>query len=191
MRYKLATALGLIATIIYFDICKDYYISIAEFTDRVVWQLSPEEILIKNFNRKYAATTPVTRSVFLGFNGNIDVILDGMSCVQSNFDSGIHYLLFSGPKFLNGISEDTPAGEDFQTLESFTQLKSTFNYFFKRQTAAERSVGDALFWKEVVQRIEEFPEKEYFIGGNAALIARTMSKNSVKVGCSNQALVHD
>ena len=77
MRYKLATALGLLSTIIYFDVCSDYYHSIVEYTDRVIWQLGPEEILIRNYDRQFYSPTPVTKSVFLGFNGNIDVILDG------------------------------------------------------------------------------------------------------------------
>lgn len=90
---------------------------------------------------------------------------------------------FSGQNLLKklGISADDVTSEDKLVISSVGDLASVFTHYFKQETAAERAVVEESSWQEMLRAINEMEEKTNFIGGNAALIARTMSYNNIKV----------
>jgi hypothetical protein len=71
--------------------------------------------------------------------------------------------------------------QDKQTINSVADLANVFTHYFKRETAAERAVTNENSWQEILKAINEMEDKTHFIGGNAALIARTMSYNNITV----------
>ena len=77
MRYKEAVFVGLIATILYFDVTKEYKEQILQFSENLmIWRTS-ESVLVGRFDRLADKSSVLVGSFFIGFNGNIDVILNG------------------------------------------------------------------------------------------------------------------
>ena len=79
MRYRPAVFVGLIATIIYFDVTKDYNEQIWQHCENLMVWRSKESILVDRFVRFLDKSQHLASSFFIGFNGNIDVILNGES----------------------------------------------------------------------------------------------------------------
>ena len=92
-------------------------------------------------------------------------------------------MLFPGPNLLKnlGFTGDDITSKDKPVVSTVGDLASVFTYYFKKETAAERAVVEESSWTEILDAIKEMKEKTNFIGGNAALIARTMSYNNIKV----------
>ena len=76
---------------------------------------------------------------------------------------------------------NTEQEQDRLVISSVADLASVFTHHFKKETAAERAVVDENSWQEMLKAINDVKDKTYFIGGNAALIARTMSYSKIAV----------
>ena len=85
MRYRPAVFVGLIATIIYFDVTKDYNEQIWQHCENLMVWRSKESILVDRFVRFLDKSQHLASSFFIGFNGNIDVILNGESQLYNEF----------------------------------------------------------------------------------------------------------
>jgi len=77
MRYRPAIFVGLIATIVYFDVTKDYNEQIWQQCENLMVWRSKESILADRYGRFVDKTQTLASSFFIGFNGNMDVILNG------------------------------------------------------------------------------------------------------------------
>ena len=84
-------------------------------------------------------------------------------------------------KKLGYSSSDSIHGQDKLVINTAADLASVFTHYFKQETAAERAVIEEDSWLEILKAINEIEDKTYFIGGNAALIARTMSYSNIAV----------
>lgn len=84
-------------------------------------------------------------------------------------------------KSLGFNSEDVLPGQEKLVISSVSDLLSVFTYYFHKETAAERSVIDEDSWNIILEAISNVKEKTNFIGGNAPLIAKTMSFQDVSV----------
>jgi hypothetical protein len=77
MRYRPAIFAGLIATIVYFDVTKDYNEQILQQCENLMIWRTDESILADRYARFLDSRQHLVSSFFIGFNGNIDVILNG------------------------------------------------------------------------------------------------------------------
>lgn len=77
MKYRTAVFIGLISTIVYFDVTKEYNEQIWQCCEDLMFWKSNEELLIGRYQRMALKSPVITKSFFIGFNGNIDTILNG------------------------------------------------------------------------------------------------------------------
>jgi len=165
MRYRPAIFVGLIATIVYFDVTKDYNEQIWQQCENLMVWRSKESILADRYGRFVDKTQTLASSFFIGFNGNMDVILNGKELLKK----------------LGYSSSDSIHGQDKLVINTAADLASVFTHYFNQETAAERAVIEEDSWLEILKAINEIEDKTYFIGGNAALIARTMSYSKIAI----------
>ena len=78
-------------------------------------------------------------------------------------------------------SEKLYPGEDRPVVNSVSDLADAFSFYFHHETAAERAVGVESSWQSILSAVEQVESKTNFIGGNAALIARTLSLSNISV----------
>ena len=77
MKYRVAIFVGLTATIIYFDVTKDYNEQIWQQCENLMVWRTKESVLADRFARVAGRSHRLANSFFIGFNGNVDVILNG------------------------------------------------------------------------------------------------------------------
>ena len=89
-----------------------------------------------------------------------------------------------GAKLLNKLGysgSDISYGADKQVVQSVEDLADVFTHFLRKETAAERAVVGNDCWQQILTAINALEDQSEFIGGNAALIARTMSLHKIAV----------
>lgn len=86
MKYKAAVFVGLVATILYFDVSKEYKEQIWQYSENLMVWRTAESVLVDRFERLADKSQILVDSFFIGFNGNIDVILNGEYCIKKYND---------------------------------------------------------------------------------------------------------
>lgn len=91
--------------------------------------------------------------------------------VNTNVD-----LILSGTELLKAL-DIKEAGEvkNCQNIGSLSEFKTCFKYFFKKGSAAERSFCAPDDFDTVIAATQELARKKHFIGGNAGLMAESIS----------------
>jgi len=95
--------------------------------------------------------------IAIGMNTNVDLILSGTD-------------LFKTLK-IDSTDNNT---ENCQAINSLMEFKQCFKYFFKKGSAAERSFRSQSDFDHVLDGTKNL-KKKYFIGGNAGLMAESIS----------------
>lgn len=93
--------------------------------------------------------------VAIGTNTNVDLIL-------------------SGTQLFKGLQIKTTESKNCQQIKSLSEFKECFLFFFRKGSAAERSFQSQQDFDHVIKATEKL-EKKYFIGGNAGLMAESIS----------------
>lgn len=95
--------------------------------------------------------------IAIGVNTNVDLILSGTELFKAL-----------------DIKE---AGEvkNCQNIGSLGEFKACFKYFFKKGSAAERSFRGSDDFDTVITATQELAKKKHYIGGNAGLMAESIS----------------
>ena len=75
--YKWTLVIGLASTILYFDLVNQTGSQIMQFSDKYIFRKTQEFVLIKRFEQMLSSENMVPNNFFIGFNGDIDVILNG------------------------------------------------------------------------------------------------------------------
>jgi ADP-dependent glucokinase len=96
--------------------------------------------------------------VLIGLNTNVDLILSGTD-------------LF---KAMNIDTKSRP--QPHEHIASLNDFKESFMYYFKKGSAAERSFKTLGDFEAVLAASESLKNKEWFIGGNAGLMAQGISQ---------------
>ena len=166
MRYKFGIFVGLIATVLYFDIARHYGDLVLQ---NLLFSSHPptrEQLLIGRFESLLAreAVHVKQKKFYIGFNGAIDVILKGSALL--------------GELPLTGEGREVG---DVDVVTSLPELWGVFVHYLREETAAERPVVDQATWEQVLEAADRVEERVESIGGNAALIAKTMSFHPVQV----------
>ena len=102
--------------------------------------------------------TPVGKRIALGWNSNVDLIVNGCDVVRQDFPSA------------------TP--RDVEKITSLADFADSFAYWFEKGAAAERFVESAEVFKEIVSMAQAMSQRvEYKTGGNAALMATSLASD--------------
>jgi ADP-dependent glucokinase len=88
--------------------------------------------------------------------------------------SGVELFTELGSKFNTAA---TPVNH--KSLNNLNQFKETFAHFFRKGSAAERSLASLADFETVLAAVKNLKNQQWFIGGNAALMAQSMSKRLV------------
>ncbi|ESO88231.1 hypothetical protein LOTGIDRAFT_126443, partial [Lottia gigantea] len=89
-------------------------------------------------------------------NGNLDVIVDGVNLLKK--------------------MKITPGRlQNHAIINNLQELQETFHHFFTQGSAAERIFTDPVLYEKITQTADDVDGAEYYIGGNAALMATTTS----------------
>lgn len=92
MEYKLPIFLGVIAIILYFDFGRgpreQFFQFIATSTKGL--PASKESVLSNNYHEYFKDRKPWAKNAFIGFNGNVDVILNGKEITLYNIGVQLH-----------------------------------------------------------------------------------------------------
>ncbi|KAK6179202.1 hypothetical protein SNE40_011617 [Patella caerulea] len=92
----------------------------------------------------------------VGVNSNLDIIVDGVKLLKKL-----------------GISPGKQKNHDI--IDNLEELQETFSYFFDKGSAAERIFSEPSIYKQITNAAKTLPGVEYYIGGNAALMATKAS----------------
>ncbi|MFH4978692.1 hypothetical protein AB6A40_005401 [Gnathostoma spinigerum] len=139
-----------------------------------------EEALLLSWDSMITQPSMIFRRAVVGINCNVDLIVSGTSVLER----------------MNATSHQR---FDHGQLNNVNDLYETFAYFFSRGSAAERHTADEKMFQILVQTASEARHRpNYFIGGNAALmaekIAHTFPRTTVylvgPIGPRSQALLH-
>ena len=107
--------------------------------------------------RKYPV--PKGKKIAVGFNANVDMIVQGLGVVQKL----------------------TPKPRDVKSISSLSDFVDSFAYWFEKGAAAERFVDSPDLFKQIVSSAESTEgEVLYRTGGNAALMATNLASLSCK-----------
>ena len=104
MEYKLPIFLGVIAIILYFDFGRgpreQFFQFIATSTKGL--PASKESVLSNNYHEFFKDRKPWAKNAFIGFNGNVDVILNGKEITLYNIGVQLHLkIVFKSSLLLN------------------------------------------------------------------------------------------
>jgi ADP-dependent glucokinase len=61
-------------------------------------------------------------------------------------------------------------------LNNLNQFRECFSYFFRKGSAAERSFQSLADFETVLESVKSLNKQQWFIGGNAALMAQSIAK---------------
>ena len=101
-------------------------------------------------------------------------------------------LILSGTDLLNALNiNEVTEAKNCQNIGDLTEFKSCFKHFFKKGSAAERSFRTAYDFDTVITATKALTNKKYFIGGNAGLMAESISNKfeDTNVKCFSLTLV--
>jgi ADP-dependent glucokinase len=75
-------------------------------------------------------------------------------------------------------SAEASGGVNCHIINDLDQFRSCFKHFFRKGSAAERSFANETHFEYVVNASVNVRQKDWFIGGNAALMAQGLAKRS-------------
>ncbi|GFO02997.1 ADP-dependent glucokinase [Plakobranchus ocellatus] len=112
--------------------------------------------IIKYWNSSISSPEKTFKKLVVGINSNLDVIVPGVALLKA----------------LN-VSPGKKANHE--SLTNLKQLQETFAQFLARGSAAERPFLNKALYMEIIKAAKSLNQIEYFVGGNAALIAKKAS----------------
>ena len=122
------------------------------------------------------STAPTTLRVALGWNTNVDCVVAYDRIFPSSTSGG--------------------SMEDHGTIDTMDTLLSAFTFWFAKSAAAERHVENNALFQALIAKIQD-EECVYGPGGNAALIANQLARESIQVSLGGpigprlKALLHE
>ncbi|XP_070542178.1 ADP-dependent glucokinase-like [Ptychodera flava] len=111
---------------------------------------SPETGTIAGWKEHITPPAKRISKVAVGVNGNADLIV-------------------SATELLRTLGVDPSKGKDHDLLNSLQDLGEAFSFFFERGAAAERFFSNEKVYAKVIEAADKLPNKQYYVGGNAAL----------------------
>ncbi|KAK3097938.1 hypothetical protein FSP39_014684 [Pinctada imbricata] len=90
--------------------------------------------------------------------------------VNSNVD-----LIVSGVDLLKALKLKPGEAQNLDQLNSLNDLQDIFNFFFTKGSAAERAFLNEEVYKQITRTAESLEDAQFYIGGNAALMATKIS----------------
>ncbi|XP_053320999.1 ADP-dependent glucokinase isoform X2 [Spea bombifrons] len=94
--------------------------------------------------------------VAVGVNACVDVVLSGVSLLQA-------------------LGLNPQSARDHAVLNTQEELAGTFLHYMQQGAAAERFYSDAVSFQRISSVASKDPGAQYFLGGNAALIAQRLA----------------
>lgn len=99
------------------------------------------------------------------------IYLIAYKSVNTNVD-----LILSGTELFKALAiKEASEIKNCQNIGSLGEFKACFKYFFKKGSAAERSFRTPDDFDTVIAATQELTSKRHFIGGNAGLMAESIS----------------
>jgi len=97
--------------------------------------------------------------IAIGYNTNLDLIVpDSINQVLQKF-----------------FQKEPSSLKNNGKINSMDNLQETIAYFFSQGSAAERFITDATLFQNLISASTEANDKQFFIGGNAALMAQRLA----------------
>lgn len=116
-----------------------------------------EEDII-NAWKEHIVSPPITfRRLHVGINSNVDLIVPGVA-------------------LLKALKVSSGGNENRNVLKHLDDLQDTFAHFFAKGSAAERPFLDKDIFRDIVAAGSSLKNAQFYIGGNAALMASTISE---------------
>lgn len=115
-----------------------------------------EQSVIDSWNSQISKPKTTFQRIAVGINCNMDLIVPGVTLMKA--------LKREPGKLLDSV-----------TIDSLDDFTNTFTHHFTKGAAAERTFTSPEDFKTVVTTAETIPNKEHFVGGNAALMAVKIS----------------
>ncbi|OWF54069.1 ADP-dependent glucokinase-like [Mizuhopecten yessoensis] len=132
------------------------------YTAKDVDQEQIEEDII-NAWKKHVVSPPVTfQRLHVGINSNVDLIVPGVG-------------------LLKALRVPSGRRENKDVLKNLDDLQDTFAHFFAKGSAAERAFLDKDIFQKIVSTGNTLENAQYYIGGNAALMASKISEQFPEV----------
>ena len=101
--------------------------------------------------------------------------------VNTNVD-----LILSGTDLFKALDiKEEGEVKNCQNIGNLGEFKACFKYFFKKGSAAERSFRAPDDFDTVITATQELANKKHFIGGNAGLMAESISNIFVDTNVSS------
>ncbi|KAM4678000.1 ADP-dependent glucokinase isoform 2-T2 [Discoglossus pictus] len=117
---------------------------------------SLEEAISAAWDKLIKAPSKNWGKVSVGVNACVDIVLSGVSLLQSL-----------------GLSPRSAA--DHSVLNTQEELSDTFSHYMQRGAAAERFYSDGDSFQHISSTASNSPGAQHFVGGNAALIAQRLA----------------
>ncbi|RUS71928.1 hypothetical protein EGW08_020303 [Elysia chlorotica] len=86
--------------------------------------------------------------------------------INSNLD-----IIVPGVDLLKALNISPGRKQNHESIANLEQLQETFSQYLARGSAAERPFMDRTLYGDIIKTAETLEQTEYFVGGNAALIA--------------------
>ncbi|CAH1796959.1 unnamed protein product [Owenia fusiformis] len=125
----------------------------AYYKDDTGQSLTPEEEIISIWEERIKLPTRQFKKVAVGLNANVDLIVKGSELLRMLNISPGHKL-------------------DHHELNSLHELQEVFAFFLAKGSGAERNFANGEDFGKMVDAAERLSRADWFIGGNAALMAQ-------------------
>ncbi|KAK3779540.1 hypothetical protein RRG08_045286 [Elysia crispata] len=113
--------------------------------------------IIRYWNSSISSPPRPFKKLVVGINSNLDIIVPGVDLLRTlNISPG--------------------RKKNHESLADLNQLQETFSQYLARGSAAERPFLNKALYQDIVKAAETLDQTEYFVGGNAALIAKKASQ---------------
>ncbi|TKR72249.1 hypothetical protein L596_019725 [Steinernema carpocapsae] len=148
--------------------------------DNRLASMTVEQAMQESWDKMITLPSMVFRKAVVGINCNVDVIVSGTS-------------------LYNHINPSLSKCIDHEVLKSTEEMREAFMEWFSRGTVTERHMDKEETFASIIKAIENSPHhKQYYIGGNAALMAQRIAYSFPRttaflvgpIGPRSQALLH-
>ncbi|XP_038076901.1 ADP-dependent glucokinase-like [Patiria miniata] len=118
---------------------------------------SAESQVLQGWDQQIQEPAERVKRVAVGLNVNADLIVSATS-------------------LLDKLGIQPAVSQDHTLLNSLKDLQESFAFFFESGAAAERYFANGEVYKRIIEEADKLEQKEYSVGGNAALMAYKMAE---------------
>ncbi|XP_064653021.1 ADP-dependent glucokinase-like [Lineus longissimus] len=120
---------------------------------------SVETAIIQAWEDQLKKPVKTFSKIVIGLNSNVDLIVNGRELLEALEAKS------------NGVYND------HETLTSIQDIQETFANYFRKGAAVERPFVDGKVYQHIVEKAGKLDDHQWYIGGNAALMAETVASS--------------